>query len=153
MEQFDIDILVESVTNEIMRRLTQIERQRVLVIDGDEKCDIAGTLGAKYETVIKPVLQDVDAYDYIVLPTANLRQIIEGDKVNRLGALSHTENAAIGADRTLDLRNKRLVHERELRARCTPNVTRLVLGKGTIITQLALDFIKEGNLTIAWTEQ
>lgn len=142
MDTTNMERLVQSVTETVMKRLvqppTESQRKRFLVLGKDPDCPVRACLGRDFEADIRPNLDDAKQFDYAVLPVWYL------DKLR--GAAPAAEPSAPTA--CIDLRRQHLLHERELRERCGSGVKAVRVGKTTIITSLAADFLKSRGLTV-----
>lgn len=138
MDNLDMERLVDAVTKEIMKRLNT-GTKRVLVLGGGKDCEIASLLSGAFSVDCKDSLDNAAAYDYVVLPSS----VLGGDG-GKAAATRHEPPAG----EALDLTGKRLIHERELREKCTGGASCVRVDKKAIITSLAADYIKSRKLTV-----
>lgn len=139
MDNLNMERLVNAVTEEIMRRLNTGAKS-VLILEGDKDCEIATLLNGAFAVDCKTSLENADAYDYVVLPAS-----VFGGFDRAKAPVACAEAAAGGV---LDFTGKRLLHERELREKCTNGVSCVKVDKKAIITSLAADYIKSRKLTV-----
>ena len=129
---FDVDHLIDMVTKEIMRRLGESEKDEkdcVLVTDG---CP-ADVVSESYDAVRG---NDPGACKYVLLTEAAFRSLVGG------AASVCCEESAACCDGSVDLRGKRLLHERDLRDNNVRRDTVVRVSKKTIVTALAHDYAK-----------
>ena len=127
--ELDVDHLIDLVTNEIIRRLGESEKDRILVTDG---CP-ADAVSENYEAVTG---NDPGVCKYVLLTETAYRSLVAGAAVP--GRCE--ESAACGG--SVDVRGKHLLHERDLRNHNVHRDTVILVSKKTIITALALDYAK-----------
>ena len=126
----DVDRLVEIVTKEILRRIGEPEKTGVLVTDGcpeDAVSEKYGAVKGSNPGCCKYVLITADAYKLLV------------DGIVPCG--KESEPACCCED-SVDLRGKRLLHERDLRDHNVQRDTVVRVSKNTIVTALAHDYAK-----------
>lgn len=133
----DLDKLVEAVTKVIMEKL-----------QGESSCDMApkvATFGnvpmgiLTQDCQCKPGSQpaDMEGCDFILMTAQAYREIHGMEaKPERSAAVSSCEG------RSIDLRGKRLIHERDLRDHNAGRGDVLNVDKNVIITALAHDYAK-----------
>lgn len=142
----DLEKLVERVTKEIMKMLQASDgKQTVLLVGETENKDMAAALGDQYQVECCTSLANAAAYDYVMLPTSYLY----GPHCAALEAVpapSLVTASAVGGQ--LDLTGKKLIHERELREKCTSGICTIKVDEKAIITSLAADLIKSRQLTV-----
>ena len=155
----NIDRLVEMVTAEILKRIKCEEKTKsVLIVGENPDCDLAGCLQEKFTTTVKPDLNDVRDYDYVVLPVKCLNELmsgasgVSGDSGGSGGECKTVavtcEPACEPCGETLDFTCKKLIHEKALYEIYTAKVDAVRIAKKAIVTQLAADFIKKHNIAI-----
>lgn len=147
MEQTELNRLIEAVTKRIMQQLgaESAPRKRILVLGKDPACPIATCLNRDFIAETGLDLSHAGEYDFVVLPSNFLERMREcgpGTSGNNVAAGSKTGGA------TLDFTGHRLLHERELRDKCTAAIDTLRVGKRTMITSLAADYIRKRGLTV-----
>lgn len=144
MEQKHFDNLVEIVTKKIMQKLNQ-DNKKFLVLGRDEDCPINSCLNKDFISKVDSSLQNMEDYDYVVLPVGYLQKLIgKGEKnINNFSKEEETVNGEI-----LDFTDKKLIHEREIKDKYKSKIIGIRVGKKTIITQLALDFIKQKKIQV-----
>lgn len=140
----NLDKLVDAVTKEIMRRIEQAEKKKILVLGKDEDRDIADCLQERFTADIKPSLKELQDYDFVVMPAAYVLKMMKWDNLEAPAGECHLD--------VLDMTGKKLIHERELREKCGSSITTLRIDKKAIITQLAADFIKQRKIYIVRVE-
>ena len=147
----EIDKLVDAVTKVIMQRLNASDGKTVAVFG--EIPD--GLLGAGFEVKYAKGAADVDGCDYIVLSTECFRKLHgypPGGSVSGAGgaavcceAVTEPGMAAAAsccAAKIIDLKGKRLIHERDIRDRDTRKGDIIKVDKKSIVTALAFDYVK-----------
>ena len=128
--EFDVDHLVDLVTKEIIRRLGESEKDRVLVMEG---CPV-DAVSEKYNAVTE---NDQGSFKYVLLTEAAYRYLVGGTDVPTC-----REESAACCGGSVDLRGKRLLHERNLRDHNVRPDAVLLVSKKTIVTALAHDYAK-----------
>ncbi|MCL2684099.1 MAG: hypothetical protein FWE55_02540 [Synergistaceae bacterium] len=127
----DVDRLIDIVTREIIKRLGESEKECVLVTDGCPE----GMVSEDYDTVRG---SDSSCCKYVLLTEAAYRALAGGtDAVT----CCRGEQEPI-CDGSVDLRGKRLLHERDLRDHNVGRDTVVRVSKNTIVTALAHDYAK-----------
>lgn len=143
----NLDMLVEAVTKEIMRRIEHEKKKKILVLGKEKNCNIACCLQEQFDVDVKPTLKEQSDYDFVVVPTDYFLKMAKKDEIIQ-------EDCSIAPEvldsnkGVLDLTGKKLIHERELINKCDSSIAFLEIDKKTIVTQLALDFIKKKRLTV-----
>ena len=135
--ELDIDHLIDVVTKEIIRRLGESEKDCVLVTDGCPE----DAVSENYDAVRG---NDPDGCKYVLLTEATYRSLVGGT-----GAPACCEESAACCDGSVDLRGKRLLHERDLRDHNVQRDTVVIVSKKTIVTALAHDYAKSLGAKIA----
>ncbi len=131
----DIEMLVELATKAILERLSS-RIPRVVTFG-----DIPEGLIAGAEVTAGKSCADIDGCDYIVLSAAAFKELHGGAG----GAAKPPEQAAPCAQAeggVIDLRGKRLIHERDLRDANAARGHLVRVDKKAIITALAHDYAK-----------
>ena len=128
--QFDVDHLIDMVTNEIIRRLGESEKDCVLVTNGCPE----DAVSENYETVRG---EDPGCCKYVLLTETAYRYL-----VGKSAAVACREESAVCCDGSVDLRGKRLLHERDLRDHNVRRDAVVIVSKKTIVTALAHDYAK-----------
>jgi len=127
--EFDVDHLIDMVTKEIIRRLGESEKDCVLVTDGCPE----DAVSENYDAVRG---NDPGDCKYVLLTEAAFRRLIGGT------APACCEDSAACCEGSVDLRGKRLLHERDLRDHNVQRDTVVLVSKKTIVTALAHDYAK-----------
>lgn len=144
----NMDKLVEAITAEIMRRIRQEEQtKRFLVLGNDPACEIAECLQREFSAEVKPDLDTVQDYDFVVLPVADFNKLVSG-RICGADANSLGESPSGADGETLDFTGRKLLHERELAEKCSARVRSIRIAKKTIVTQLAADYIKKNKIAV-----
>ena len=130
----DVDRLVETVTKEIIRRMEESERDCVLVTDGCPEDAVSN----KYYIVRG---NDPGFCKYVLLTEAAYRSLA-GSVTAEGTAAKCCEEPTTCCDGSVDLRGKRLLHERDLRDHNVQRDTVVRVSKKTIVTALAHDYAK-----------
>lgn len=140
----NMDKLVEMVTAEIIRRMSQQASDKILVLGKDSNCPIAGCLQSKFDAAVEPNLDNVDEYGFVVLPVGYLNKLLSRTTSSEIKESTHADTS--GA--VLDLTHKKLIHEREIMEKCSAKISTIQISKKAIVTQLAADLIKKHKITI-----
>ena len=128
----DVDRLVEIVTKEILRRIGESENAGVLVTEGCPE----DAVSEKYSAVKGG---DPNCCEYVLI-TAKMYNFLVGGSMAQSG--KEPESACCCCGGSVDLRGKRLLHERDLRDHNVQRDTVVLVSKNTIITALAHDYAK-----------
>lgn len=146
--------LVDAVTARILSRLRQppeppaasAAKQRLLVLGKDSACPIRDCLNREFEAELRPDLDDANRFDFVVLPSSYLARLRGGAPAAR--ETERRDNAMECRDNIVDCRSQRLLHERELREKYHTAAKTVRVGKHTMITPLAADFLKSRGLAV-----
>jgi len=146
---FDLDKLVETITKEILRRISGARPKSVLALD---ECP-DGIVSGEYE-----VKRDQSGgYGYVLMTAEAYQALICGKPEAACGAPVITPPADCGAcaetcaeekREVIDLSGKRLLHERDLRDNNAQRGDVIKVSKRTIITALAHDYAKSIGVKI-----
>lgn len=149
MDQKQFDEIVEIVTRQLMDKLTSNEK-KILVLGKDENCKINKTLSNNFNSKVMPNLDDVNNFDFVVLPVWYLNKLRGDQNPNPKSSITSEEQVEekVSEGETIDLTGKKLIHERELKDKYKDNVTKIIISKKAITTQLAKDFIRQKKLEI-----
>ena len=128
--EFDVDHLIDMVTKEIIRRMGESEKNCVLVTDGCPE----DAISENYDVVRG---NDPGGCKYVLLTEAAYRYLVGG-----AAAPACCEKSAACGDSSVDLRGKRLLHERDLRNHNVQRDDVILVSKKTIVTALAHDYAK-----------
>ena len=128
--EFDVDHLIDMVTKEIVRRLDESEKDCVLVTDGCPEDAVSENFDAVRGN-------DPGGCKYVLLTEAAYRSLVGGG-----AAPACCNEPAACCDGSVDLRGKRLLHERDLRDHNVQRDTVVLVSKKTIVTALAHDYAK-----------
>ena len=141
---FDLDMLVEIITKEILKRIGDERPKSVLSLDGcpsdivscdyEVKNDQSGDYGY--------VLMTAEAYQALVC--GKPPQVCDEDPKECEACPG--EDAANGQE--IDLSGKRLLHERDLRDNNAKRGDVIKISKRTIVTALAHDYAKSIGVKI-----
>jgi len=141
---FDLDMLVETITKEILKRIGDERPKSVLSLDGcpsdivscdyEVKNDQSGDYGY--------VLMTAEAYQALVC--GKPPQVCDEDPKECEACPG--EDAANGQE--IDLSGKRLLHERDLRDNNAKRGDVIKISKRTIVTALAHDYAKSIGVKI-----
>ena len=130
---FDVDRLIDMVTKEIVRRLGEsAERDCVLVTDGCPE----DAVSENYDAVRG---NDPGSFKYVLLTEAVYKALVGGCAA---APVCCEDTSACCRDGSIDLRGKRLLHERDLRDHNVQRDTVVMVSKKTIVTALAHDYAK-----------
>jgi len=129
--EFDVDHLIDMVTKEIIRRLGESEKDCVLVMDGCPE----DAVSENYDVVRG---NDLGLCKYVLLTEAAYRALVGGTAA----PACCEEPATCCCGDSVDLRGKRLLHERDLRDNNVQRDTVVLVSKKTIVTALAHDYAK-----------
>ena len=127
----DVDRLIDLVTKEIMRRLSESGKDCVLVTDGCPQDVVSESYCAVGE-------DNPGECKYVLLTEAAYRALIGGAPA----AECRREPEPCLFEDAVDLRGKRLLHERDLRDCNAHRGTVVRVSKKTIVTALANDYAK-----------
>ena len=127
---FDVDRLIDIVTEEIIRRLGESEKNCVLVTEGCPEDAVSENYNAVRGN-------DPGGCKYVLLTEAAFRSLVGGT-----AAPACCEEPAACCACSVDLRGKRLLHERDLRDHNVQRDTVVIVSKKTIVTALAHDYAK-----------
>ena len=128
--EFDVDHLIDLVTKEIVKRLDESEKDCVLVTDGCPE----DAVSENYDVVRG---NDPCCCKYVLLTETAYRSLVVGAVVPAC-----CEESSVCCDGSVDLRGKRLLHERDLRDHNVQRDTIVLVSKKTIVTALAHDYAK-----------
>lgn len=145
MDERQLDSIVNAATKQIMQRLGEGEKggeKRILVLGKDADCPIRACLSRDFEAETGPDLARAEEFDFVVLPTWYLDRLRGGTPPQAASGA-----VALSGD-TLDFSGQALLHERELRDKCMAAVKAVRVGKKTIITALAADYIRKRGLEV-----
>jgi hypothetical protein len=134
---FDIDHLVDVVTKEILRRIGESDGADVLITDGCPGDVVSEKYGAAQGT-------DPGCCKYVLLTAEAYKALLKGCGVASApesGGNEESSCCCCGGE-AVDLRGKRLLHERDLRDHNVQRDTVVRVSKKTIITALAHDYAK-----------
>jgi hypothetical protein len=149
----DMDQLVEAVTKELLLRLNQAPARTVLTLDGCTEDLLADGC--------RPVCKADcgDAFDYVLMTAETYRALsAQGAPVVAHAAAPPAEGGrdcgfdCAAGDHTVDLTDKRLLHERDLRDHNVQNGSVVRVSKRAIITALANDYAKGHGVKIVKAE-
>ena len=129
---FDVDRLVDMVTKEIIKELGGSEKDSVLVTAGCPEDAVSENYNAVRGS-------DPCCCKYVLL-TADAYKSLMGECEAQCCA--NSEPSCGSSDGSVDLRGKRLLHERDLRDHKVQRGTVVRVSKKTIITALAHDYAK-----------
>jgi hypothetical protein len=127
---FDIDRLIDIITKEIVRRLGGLVKDCVLVTDGCPE----DAVSENYDTVRG---SDPGCCKYVLLTEAAYKSLVGGTAAPACCCREQPMH-----DGSVDLRGKRLLHERDLRDHNAGRDTLVRVSKDTIVTALAYDYAK-----------
>lgn len=139
----DNKLLVELVTREVMKRISQLEKEnkkeKVLIISSNnaQVDKLKSKLGSDYEIQVSNHQWDgIKGYDHIIM-----------------GEIQEQEQHSLfeGNKRVIEEKviiNERLITEQKLRKNYINGVRTITIGKNSILTPLAADFIREHNMVI-----
>jgi hypothetical protein len=132
---FDVDSIVDIVTREIVRRLGESENSEtgVLLTDGCPDDLVSGNYDAKRG--------GADGCKYVLLTAEAYKALTSGGSCAK-PADAESEKSARCDGEGVDLRGKRLLHERDMREHNVQRDTVIKVSKKTIITALAHDYAK-----------
>jgi hypothetical protein len=137
--EFDVERIVDQVTREIMKRLGNDCVKKVFAASG---CP-SDAFSCGYEIVSDG---DPGNCDYVLLTAAEYRALAgRGNPETGACGACETEPERVSAccgGETVDLRGKRLLHERDLREHNACRDMVFLVSKKTIITALAHDYAK-----------
>ena len=144
---FNLDHLVETITKEILKRIN-IGPKTVLKLDGCPSDIVSGNYevtndqGSGYGYVI----MTAEAYNTLICgkPSAACEAPVQMPSQSACEICQDDESAVNST--VIDLSNKRLIHERDMResnARCGDVIK---VSKRSIITALARDYAKSTNI-------
>jgi hypothetical protein len=151
--QLDIDSLVDSVTATIMARLSSADGAKVVVFG-----EVPGELlAAECVTTAGMTFDDAAGADFIVMTAQAFRACHGGGLPSNVapaagsaaGPACGTASAGgkdCGSD--VDLRSRRLVSERELKAACPSDGCVVHVGPKTLVTALARDYAQSHGFKI-----
>lgn len=129
----DIDRIVDTVTKVILQRLNGMQPaadSTKIVTFGDIP---DGMISADYQVRKGRDCGDIDDCGYIVMSAKSFRSL-HGIATEQAPCPQH--------GRVVNLCEKRLVHERDLREHNVQSDTVVMVGKKAIITALAFDYVK-----------
>jgi hypothetical protein len=141
--ELDIEKIVDIVTNEIMRRLGDTAPE-ALVTDGCPD----DLVSENYSRVRG---SDVGSCKYVVLTAEAYKALIcreEAPKQARPEKNEEPSSCCCCRSDVVDLRGKRLLHERDLRENNALRGTVVKISKRTIVTALANDYAKGQGVKI-----
>ena len=128
----DVDRLIDMVTKEIVRRLGEsAEKDCVLVTDGCPEDAVSENFDAVRGN-------DPGSCKYVLITEAAYKALVGGSAAPVCGG----DTAACRRDGSIDLRGKRLLHERDLRDHNVQRDAVVIVSKKTIVTALAHDYAK-----------
>jgi hypothetical protein len=130
----DIDAIVEAVTKEILKRLNASAEDCVLTLEGCPDGVISDGYGTKKG-------KDSDGCGYVLMP-AGMYRSLTGGSVKAISAQQPKMSECCCCGDVLDLRGKRLLHERDLRENNAAGGMVVKVSKKTIVTALAHDYAK-----------
>lgn len=130
----DFDKLVSEVTRMIMERLQEKNLPKVVQFGHVPE----GLIGSACEVCKGTTPADTEGCDYIVMSAESFRQFHGGCKEQQAA-----EPVCVACEeQAIDLRGKRLVHERDLREQNAKRGDVVRVDKNVIITALAADYAK-----------
>lgn len=135
----DLDILVDEVTREIMRRLNAQDSGGVLLLDGCPGGLLAAGVAQKSGT-------DLCGCGYVLMTAEQYCALTGGAGAPCVAAPAVEKPCCDGV--VVDLTAKRLLHERDLRDHNAQSGTVVKISKKTIITALAHDYAKSVGIKI-----
>ena len=136
----DIDKLVDAVTRVIMERLNGGSTGQKVVAFGDVP---QGMVCGDFDVVRGTTSADIAGCDYIVMTRDSFNAFHGG--VPAAAALAPVASASCDGGcggKVIDLCNKRLIHERDLRDLNTQGGDIVQVSKNAIVTALAHDYAK-----------
>lgn len=141
--------LVEKITTEVMRRLAAKEPSpRILVLGKQPDCRIAKCLQKEMTAEIRPNLEAMQAYDFVVLPVGYLQKQLQKKTEQPTSAPA---KASCSSKQIVDWTAKKLIHERELTDQKITTHACLHIGKQTIVTQLAAEYLQKHKIEVVKT--
>ncbi|MDR3164325.1 MAG: hypothetical protein LBU13_02005 [Synergistaceae bacterium] len=140
--EFDIEKIVDIITAEILRRLGDggLENKKVLVTEGCPD----DMISSNYSCVKG---SDADSCKYVILTADAYKALISSAEADSPASLApsccegDSPDSRCSED-VMDIRGKRLLHERDLRENNVTRGTLVKISKNTIITALANDYAK-----------
>jgi hypothetical protein len=127
----DIERLVDLATKEIYKRLTGGVK-RVVTFG-----DVPAELVAGAEIRAGRCCTDADGCDYVVMSAASFYEMMGGKRESKTPVVTGSRDGTV-----IDLRGKRLIHERDLRSLDAARGDLVKVSKNAIITALAHDYVK-----------
>ena len=138
----DLEKIVDAVTKVIMERLSGKAAAKVVAFGEIPE----GLLCADCEIKQATASGDIEGADYIILTKESFRAIHGGKP--EPDSLAEPAKAYCGGKRVIDLSEKRLIHERDLRDHNAQNGDAVKVSKKAIITALAHDYAKSSGVKI-----
>lgn len=130
----DMEHLIDAVTKAIMQRLNSAAPKVVVFGDVPEDLICGDAELKKGESC-----GDVAGCDYIVMTVESFNAIHGGGMAEKEDTAAP---CAAMSEQTIDLTNKRLIHERDLRDHNTKGGDSVKVAKNAIVTALAHDYAK-----------
>lgn len=146
----DIDVLIERITNEVIKKLNQTHIPKLLVIGDDTQKLTENIFDDKFQVKYSNDLDKYEDSDYVILPVSHLKNfnynISKSEEKSNIIAKSETQY--LEKSKIVNLSDKKLIHEGEIREHCRANVDKVIISKHAIITALAQDFFKKKKIQV-----
>ena len=158
----EIDQLISLVTKQVRERLETFEnRKKVLMLGNfDSLCfenlcsmfESSGFALCDIESYKKE--QDVDNYEFIVIPKSKFKELLqqvksEGDAIKLKDIPCSEEQITTGNKTVISCKiDKKIVTEQDIQKLVREGCREIIISRKTIITPLALDSAKAGNIKI-----